>query len=234
MRSFKSSWTVGFLCALIPAWPLHAQGADAHLTDEVGKIRAEVAYSNLALRGYTWTEHTEVLVKGKLQSASDAACRYDASGQVVKTPVGNQDDEARANGLSNRPTVRKKADLQDYIERAITLIGYYVPPDPEALDAMLGRGEASLEKSAPGKSQIRFKDYHQRGDSMTFTYDPVSKALLSVTVLSTLGSPKDPVSMEAIFETLPDGVNHLGSTTVTAKTRKIEVKTRNLSYAKVK
>jgi len=72
MRSPKSSWTVGFLCALIPAWPLHAQGADAHLTDEVSKIRAEVAYSNLALRGYTWTEHTEVLVKGKLQSASDA------------------------------------------------------------------------------------------------------------------------------------------------------------------
>jgi len=64
--------------------PLHAQGLDQRLADEVNAIRAEVARSNLALRGYTWTEHTEVLVKGKLQSASDAACRYDATGQIVK------------------------------------------------------------------------------------------------------------------------------------------------------
>lgn len=232
MRSIISAWTVGLLSALLPVWPLHSQGPAAHLTDEVSAIRAELAYSNLALRGYTWTEHTEVLVKGKLQSASDAACRYDATGQIVKARLGTNEDPAPANGLSNRPTVRKKADQQDYIQRAITLIGYYIPPKPEQLDLMLARGDASLEHSEPGKSQIRFKEYHQRGDSMTFTYDPVSKALLRVTVLSTLGSPKDPVSMEAIFETLPDGVNHLGSTTVTAKSRKIEVKTRNLSYTK--
>jgi hypothetical protein len=100
---------------------------------------------------------------------------------------------------------------------------------------MLSRGDASLEKSEPGNFHIRFRDYHQRGDSMTFTYDPVSKALLRVTVLSTLGgSPKDPVIMEAVFETLPDGVNHLASTTVTAKSKKVEVKTRNVSYTKAK
>jgi hypothetical protein len=129
--------------------------------------------------------------------------------------------------------VRRKADLQDYIQRTISLIAYYVPPKPEQLDAMLSRGDASQELSEPGKSRIRFRDYHQRGDSMTFTYDPTSKALLSVTVLSTLGgSPKDPVTLEAVFETLPDGVNHLASTTVIAKAKKIEVKTRNVSYAK--
>jgi len=212
--------------------PLHAQGLDQRLADEVNAIRAEVARSNLALRGYTWIEHTEVLVKGKLESVRDAACRYDATGQIVKTLLAINEDQDRGNGVSNRPTVRKTADQQDYIERAIKLIAYYVPPNPDHLDAMLARGEASLEPSEPGKFQIRFKEYHQRGDSITFTYDPVSKALLRVTVLSTLGSPKDPVSMEAVFETLPDGVNHLASTSLTAKSRKIEVKTRNLSYTK--
>lgn len=211
--------------------PLHAQGFDPKLAGEVNTIRAEVARSNLALRRYTWIEHTEVLVKGKLQSASDAGCRYDATGQVLKTPLA-ADVEDRANGVSKRPTVRKKADQQDYIERAISMIATYVPPNPEQLDAMLARGDASLEQSEPGKSQIRFKEYYQQGDSMTFTYHPVSKALLHVTVLSTLGKPKDPVRMEAVFETLPDGVNHLASTTVTAKSRKIEVKTRNVSYTK--
>jgi hypothetical protein len=210
---------------------LHAQALDPHLAGEVKAIRAELARSNQALRQYSWNEHTEVLVKGKSQSVSDADCRYDATGQVVKEPLYLNEDK-RANGLSNRPTVRKKADLEDYINRAITLIAYYVPPSPEQLDLMLARGDASLEQSEPSKSQIRFKEYHQRGDSMTFTFDPVSKALLRVTVLSTLGSPKDPVRMEAVFETLPDAVSHLASTTVTATSRKIEVKVRNLSYTR--
>jgi len=220
------------ICALHPMISLHAQGLDPHLASEVKVIRAELARSNQALRRYSWNEHTEVLVKGKSQSVTDTDCRYDAAGQVVKEPLYINEDQTRANGLSNRPTVRKKADLQDYIGRAITLIGYYVPPSPEQLDLMLARGDASLEQSEPGKSQIRFKEYHQRGDSMTFTYDPVSKALLRVTVQSTLGSPKDPVGMEAVFERLPDGVNHLASTTVTATSRKIEVKVRNLSYTR--
>jgi hypothetical protein len=211
---------------------LLAQGVDPRAAGEVSAIRAEIARSNLALRRYTWTEHTEVLVNGKSQSASDAACRYDATGQVVKAPISPKDDQDPANGLSKRPTVRKKADMQDYIQRAITLIGYYVPPSPEQLDLMLARGDASLEPSGAGKSQIRFKEYHQRGDSMTFTYDAASKALLLVTVLSTLGGPKDLVRMDAVFETLPDGVNHLASTTVSAKSRKMEIRTQNSSYRK--
>jgi len=224
--------TVGFLCALLPMRPLHGQGLDPKLTDEVVAIRAELARNNLALRRYTWTERTQVLANGEVQSSSDAGCRYDADGQVLKESLGTAIEQDRANGLSNRPTVRRKADLQDYIQRTISLIAYYVPPKPEQLDAMLARGEASLEHSEPGKPRIRFRNYHQRGDSMTFTYDPASKALLSLTVLSTLGSPKDPVTLEAVFETLPDGVNHLASTTVMAKAKKIEVKTRNMSYAK--
>src|SRR6185369_13409289 len=103
----------------LPMRPLHAQGLDQRLADEVNAIRAEVARSNLALRGYTWIEHTEVLVKGKLESVRDAGCRYDATGQIVKTLLAINEDQDRGNGVSNRPTVRKTADQQDYIERAI-------------------------------------------------------------------------------------------------------------------
>ncbi len=125
--------------------------------------------------------------------------------------------------------MRKKAESQDYIDRALSLIAAYIPPDPGQLDAMLERGDAAIEPSKPGTLQIRFKGYYQRGDSMIFGYDPVSKALRHVTILSTLG-PKDPVTMEAGFETLPEGVNHVASTTLTAQSKKIEIKTRNSSY----
>lgn len=228
-----SVWTVGVLCALLPTLPLYGQGFDPSLAGEVNLIRAEMATSNLALRQYTWTEHTEVLVKGKVQSTSDLACRYDASGQVVKTPVDANGEKAGGSATSKREKERRKADQQDYIDRAITLIGYYVPPDPQQLDAMVARGDASVEPSKPGQLQIRFKRYYKEGDSVVFAYDATSKVLKRVTVLSTLGSPKDPVTMDAVFETLPGGVNHLASTTLTAKTKKIEVKTRNVSYKQV-
>jgi hypothetical protein len=39
--------------------------------------------------------------------------------------------------------------------------------------------------------------------------------------------------MEAVFETLPDGVNHLSSATLDAKERKVQVKARNLMYQKM-
>jgi len=225
-----SACAVGFLCALLP---LHAQNFDPELAGEVNLIRAEVASNNMALRQYTWTEHTEVRVKGKLQSTTDFSCRYDANGQVVKTPLIPENKDG-ANGVSKRPLVRKKSELEDYIERAISMIGSYVPPDPQQIDAMLARGDASVEPSTPGKLSIRFNRYFQKGDSMVFSYDPATKKLDRVTVQSALGSPKDPVTMIAIFETLPDGVNHLGSTTVTAPTKKVEVKTSNKSYALAK
>ncbi len=132
--------------------------------------------------------------------------------------------------------VRKKADMQDYIQRGPSASsGIIFPPDPEQLDLMLARGDASLEQSEPSKSQVRFIEYHQRSDSMTFSYDPVSKALLLVTVLSTLGSPKRRPGQNggSFRKRCRSGVNHLGSTTLTAKSRKIEVKTRNISYTKV-
>jgi hypothetical protein len=66
-----------------------------------------------------------------------------------------------------------------------------------------------------------------------FTYDSASKALLRATVASTLGGPKDPVTLEAVFETLPGGVNHLSSAVLTAKKKKVVVKRQNVDYRKM-
>jgi hypothetical protein len=39
--------------------------------------------------------------------------------------------------------------------------------------------------------------------------------------------------MEATFETLPDGVNHIGSAILTAKKRSVQVRMRNVGYYKL-
>jgi hypothetical protein len=210
-----------------------ARAVDTNLMREVEAVRAEMARSNAALREYTWTEHTEVIVGGNLKSATATICRYDLSGELTKTPLGTDNGKRAPSGVSKRPMVRKKADMQDYVERAVTRIHEYVPPKPEQIDFLLRNGDAAFAQSEAGKSELRFKNYFERGDALVFTYDPVTKRLLRASVISTLGSPKDPISLEVAFETLPDGVNHVTSATLNAKRRNVQVKTRNVSYQKV-
>ncbi len=221
------------VCGLSLPGRMRAQGVDPNLMREVGAVRAEIARSMAALRQYTWTEHTEVLVKGDVKSSSAVICRYDRSGELTRTPVDTGKEKGTSSAVSKRPMVRKKADMEDYIERAVSRIQTYVPPKPEQIQYLLQNGYASPGRSEAGKSEVRFTNYFEKGDSLVFTYDSVSKVLLRVSVASTLGSPKDPVILEAVFETLPDGVNHVSSATLNAKKRNVQVKRRNVMYQKV-
>lgn len=220
-------------CGVLLLGPGSAQTSDPNLMREAGAIRAQVSRSRSGLRDYAWVERTEVMVKGKLQASDEFLCRYDGSGELTKAPT-NSETKTQENAIatSNRPRVRKKAEMQDYIGRAVTMINRYLPPDPDQITYLLEHGKATLSPAADGKAEIRFKDYFQDGDSMVFTYDVASKALLRATVASTLGGPKDPVAMNAVFETLPDGVTHLATATLDAKAKKVQIVTKNSNYQK--
>jgi hypothetical protein len=196
-------------------------------------VRGEIASSAEGLRQYTWTEQTEVLVGGSVKSIREFNCHFDASGQLVKTPLDTDKETVKAASTSKRPLVRSKADMQDYIERAVRRIRDYVPPEPRQIDYVLQSGRASFGQSANANSEIRLTHYFEEGDAFVFTYDSASKVLRRATIASTLGSPKDPVKLEAVFETLPDGVNHLSSAILHASKRNVVVKTRNLDYRKI-
>lgn len=221
------------LCGLVPLHHAGAQNVDPRLMTEALAVREEIAGSLKALRQYTWTENTEVLIKGKPKSSRNSQCRYDGFGELKKSPIAAAASQSDPNALSNRPMVRKKADMEDYVERAVTMIHRYVPPKPDRIQYLLGHNGASLGQSGAGKAEIRFTGYLQDGDSLVFTYDSASRKLRKIIVTSTLGSPKDPVTMEALFEELPDGVSHLSAATLNAPAKKVQVKTRNVMYQKL-
>jgi hypothetical protein len=175
----------------------------------------------------------EAFASNDLKSSTDLICRYDSAGRITKTPASADDEREKSRAVSRRPLVRSSADLRDYIERSISRIHSYVPPKPEHIDYLLQNGFASLGQSESGKSEVRFTYYYEKGDALVFTYDSVSKVLLRVSIKSTLGSPKDPVTLEAVFETLPDGPNHLSFATLIAPKRKVQVKMRNDGYQKL-
>ncbi|HTS63449.1 MAG TPA: hypothetical protein VMH28_15600 [Candidatus Acidoferrales bacterium] len=212
---------------------ISAQSIDPKVALELMAVRGEVARNNDALRPYTWTEHTEVSVDGSVKSSTAFLCRYDASGELTRTPLGDPKDEKTPNPVSKRHSVRAKAGMQDYIDRAISRIRVYVPPKPESMQYLLQNGGVSLGQAEAGKSQLRFTHYFEAGDSLLFTYDTATKALLYAAIASTLGSPKDPVTLDVVWATLPDGINHVASTLLKAKRKNVQVKTWNDTYQKV-
>lgn len=221
------------LLGLCSPYGIRAQEVDPNVVREVSAVRAEIARNNAALRQYAWTALTEVSVKKDVKSSGQYRCRYDQNGQLTRTLIGAGPQMEPANAVSKRPKVRSKAEMQDYIERAISRIYRYVPPDPEQIDALLKNGKASLGRSTGTTSEVQFRNYFEDGDTLVFTYDSASKALIRASVASSLGSPKDPVTLEALFEKLPDGVNHVSSATLNASAKKVQVKVKNMSYEKL-
>lgn len=195
-------------------------------------VREGIAKSLAALRQYSWTEQTEVLVKGKVKSSSSVQCRYNGFGELTKTPASASSKED-PNALSKRPVVRKKAEIEDYIERAVSLVHSYLPPKPDQIQYLLGHGGVKLEQAEAGRFDLVFRKYLRDEDSLIFSYDPTSKRLVKILVNSNLGNVKDPVTMEAKFETLPDGVNHLSSAVLNAPAKKVQVNTKNSDYRKI-
>lgn len=221
------------LCAFCSPLAMRAQDADPNLLREVSAVRAELARNLAVLHQYTWTAVTEVSVKGEVKSSKTFKCRYDRNGDLLRMLTETGKEMQVANGVSKRPTVRGKAEMQDYIERAMTRMYKYVPPDPEQINFLLKNGNASLGASRGTTSEVRFRNYFDDGDILVFTYDSASKSLLHVRIASTLGTPKDPVTLEAEFETLPEGINHVSSATLNATAKKVQIKLRNFMYEKV-
>jgi hypothetical protein len=217
-------------CAVMPK--AAAQGADRDLLQAVVGVKAAIAHDQSVLSKYTWTEHTEVLIKGDVKSSTDAICSYDGQGQLQRRPIGAVKAAETPQVTSKRPLNRMKADTADYVERALSLVHTYLPLKPEILQTLMQNGNASLGQAGQGKAEIQFKNYWRDGDLLTFTFDPQSKALLKASIKSYLGTDKDPVTLDALFETLPDGTNHLASTVLNGTAKKIQVKTQNSAYQK--
>ena len=220
------------LCGLSTVRPIAAQNVDPNLVREVTAVRAGLSHSLDELMKYTWVEQTDVLVDGKLKSSTSASCGYDRDGKILRTPL-NDHDKATSRQTSNRLMVRSKGEMQDYIERAISRIRDYAPLNPQVIDHLVNSGQASMGPSSGGASEVRMTHYYQDGDSLVFTYESGSKRLVRVVVSSNLSGKKDPVTLEAIFELLPDNVNHLASATLKAPSKKIQVNVKNLDYRKL-
>ncbi len=174
------------------------------------------------LRAYEWTETTVVRLKGDEKARRLSRCHYLIDGKIKREV------------LSMAAPQKKKEELVDYIERAITLVRYYVPPDLAEIQRIHNLGRVSIRAIEPGKRMsLEFHDYRLQGDTLNVEMDLHDNRLVSLHVSSLLGETQDPVTLEVRFGTLTDGSTYPAEALLEAKAKKLTVAATNSEYRKL-
>ena len=223
-------WTLSLLTALLILLPLKELSAQE---DKVAAFKQSMAQNNKKLQQYQWTETTIISLKGEEKSRIQKRCSYGPDGKVQKQQISAPAPEQSKPGIRGKIIEKKKAEITDYMQRAIALIHEYVPPAPERVQAAQSSGKLSLTPMGQGAVRLEFRDFVKPSDSLSFNLDGASLAIQKLEVKSYLDSPKDdPITLTTTFASLSDGVNYAANSVLSAPAKNIQVAIQNSDYQK--
>jgi hypothetical protein len=220
-----------------------AQQSDTAKQEKLGALKLSLARNQAALKQYTWTETTQISVKGEVKKQEQKQCQYGPDGKVQKTPMPGQSEApqqqqasggGRRGGRIKKQIVEKKVgEMKDYMQRVAALVHEYVPPDPQKIQAAQAAGNVTVTPAQP-ITTISIKNYLKQGDSVTLGFDTTEKRVASYNVDSYLDNPKDdPVKLAVNFAQLADGTNYAQHIVLDATGKQIQVKVTNSDYKKL-
>lgn len=204
-------------------------GGGASKEEAVAQLKQAMGANRAKLMKYQWVQDTQVSLKGEVRKDTQNSCRYGPDGKVVKTPMGPPPQPQDARGVKGRVIAKKKEEMQEYGEQLKSLIGEYVPPDPQMLKAAKAQGNASAS-AANGVMTLTFKDYYKPGDQVAIGFDPATKKLVSYDVNTYMNDPTDVVTLKNQFASLPDGTNHVAQTVVNSQSKQMVITTTTSNY----
>jgi hypothetical protein len=238
--SFVLTINMMLIDAVIPA---QQPGAAAGKQELVAALKQSIAQNQAALKQYTWTETTQISLKGEVKKVEQKECHYGPDGEVQKTPIQSgdqpqQQEEQQTGGRGRRDGPLKKkivehkvGEMKEEMQKVAALIQAYVPPDQQKIQAAVAAGNVAIQPSQ-GITALTFKDYLKPGDSISLGFDPSTKKIQNYKVQSYLDDPKDTVTLAVTFASLPDRTNYAQQSVVNVPGKNIQVEVTNSGYAK--
>jgi hypothetical protein len=204
------------------------------LQEKVAAFKQSMAENQKALRQYSWTEKTQLSLKGEVKSTKDELCRYGPDGKVQKTALTAPPEKKESRGLKGKVVAKKTDEMKDYMERVVSLIQRYVPPPPELIKADVAGGNSSFSPQGPGAIQLQFKNFVKSGDVVIVTLDTAAKLIRQLKVETYLDdADKDKVALMVDFQTLPDGTSYAARKNLDVAAKKIVVNITAGNYQKL-
>jgi len=218
------------VAAFLATVPTPAQNSD--LQQRLTAVKQSVAENQQRLRQYQWVETTQLTLKGDAKPPTQDMCQYGPDGTVQKTPMGPPPQPPSGRRVKQRIIERKTEEMQQYMGQVKSLLGMYVPPDPQKMGQAYQAGKVSLNPTGGGVNLV-FTDYAQPGDQMTLFFDTAARKIRSVNVNTYMDEPKDGVTLTVQMASLPDGTNYARQTVLDAAAKKLQVTKTNSNYQKL-
>lgn len=233
-----TSAAIAALCVASPPTARLAgnQGAPAASPDaRVAALKQNLAESQKRIRQYEWIETTIISLKGEEKARKQQRAYYGADGKLQKAAVGDQPQAQQSGGrsggrLKQRIVENKKDDMQDYMERASSLIHMYVPPSQERVQSAKDAGRLAVRPGAQGRVTLEFSDYLLAGDRLSVDVDGAANRLLGLSVATYLEKPEDKVTLNVRMGSLTDGTGFTEQTTLEATAQNIRVVIQNSGH----
>jgi hypothetical protein len=231
--TFIAAFFVVLTALTVPSVAQMGGGASPELQEKLAAVKQSAAANQQRLHQYQWVETQQITLKGEPKPSKQFLCRYGPDGQVQKVPIGEQQQQQPSGRRLKQHVIEKKTEeMQDYMQDVKSVIGMYVPPNPQKMEAAFQAHNVSLVPGG-GVVQLVFKNYAQPGDQMTISFDTQAKKIQSLNVNTYMGQAKDAVTLAVQFASLPDGTNYAQQTVLDAKAKQLQVTTNNSQYSKL-
>jgi hypothetical protein len=214
------------LLATSPVFPQNPE-----LQQKLGAVKQAAGENKQKLSQYQWSETTQLTLKGDAKPPTKNSCQYGPDGKIQKTAIGPPPEQPSGGRAKQKIVANKKAELKDYMQDVKAVLGMYVPPDPQKMQAAYQAGKVSLNPVS-GSVNLVFTDYAQPGDKMTLTFDTATKKITGLNISTYMGEEKDAVTLKVQMGTLPDGTSYEQQSVLNATAKQLVVTTTNSNYQK--
>ena len=223
--------TVAVSAGLLSTVPAMAQ--NQQMEQKLMAIKNAQADNKQKLAQYTWQETETISIKGNVKDTKVYQIQM-VNGQQQKTEISNQkagSSGGREGRVKEHAIEKKTEEYEQYGQQIGALAKQYTTPNPEALMQAKQAGNISIQPGG-GALSLVIKNYLKQGDSMTMTINEQTHSPASVQVNSYLSDPKDAVTISAQFAQLPDGTNHVATTTINGVSKQLGINEQNSNYQK--
>jgi len=223
------------LAAVVLFSGVMSRAQSPQLEEKLMAIKQNMAANKQKLAQYTWTEVETISIKGDVKDTKTYQVQM-VNGQQQKTLANEQKASSgggRREGRLKEHVIEKKTEeFQQYGQQIGALAKQYTTPDPDRLMQAKQQGNLSLQ---PGNGTVSLviKSFVKPHDQVTMTISEQTKAPVSIQVNSYLNDPSDAVNINAQFAQLPDGTNHVATTTINGVAKQLTVTDQNSNYQKM-
>ena len=231
LKRIALALTIAISAGLLVTAPAMAQ--NQQMADKLMAIKTAQDANKAKLAQYTWTETETISIKGDVKDTKTYQVQM-VNGKAQKTLVNDQKASSgggREGRVKERVIDKKTQEFQEYGQSISALAKQYTTPNPEGLMAAKQAGNISLVPGS-GTVSLVIKNYVKQGDSVTMTISEQTHSPQSIQVNSYLNDPKDAVTISAEFAKLPDGTNHVATTTIKGVSKQLTVNDQNSNYQK--